>query len=106
MTAPTVRAMTKGAMLRNRLDAPAIVSAELRASGMLPTISAAQIERMADEEFERRTWNGWSRLVCPTCQQATSHNGACGCQDGRDSAGMARLSEDSLLAMLGVTRKA
>lgn len=98
-------ATTKGAALRARLDAPSIVARELRECGMLPKISAAQIERMADEEFERRTWNGWSRIVCPTCQQACSDNGACGCGDGRSASEMTRLSEDALLAAIGIVRK-
>lgn len=88
---------TKGHVLSKRLDAQGDHMREMRANGILPRITARRLEEMAEEEYERRTWNGWGRTLCGLCHTAMSDNGACVCHpDGTDT------EQNRLLKMLGL----
>jgi hypothetical protein len=93
---------TKGSVARKRLDALADDMRQLRENGTLPRITARQIEAWGEAEYEARTWNGWGRTVCHTCQTAMSDNGACMCPEWEDGG---RTAEDALLASLGLASR-
>lgn len=87
-----MRGGTKGGDLAARLDAQVLPvdptwgvedrhGDRVLSWGTRRPVTAKDIERMGEVEYERRTSGGWSDDTCPGCQLRKAYNGTCDCND-------------------------
>lgn len=72
---------TKGATLAARAEEPATMLRDMVEEGIMPKLTAEELDEIGEKEFSRRTDGGWGRWTCPACHIAPSANGCCDCSD-------------------------